>query len=1137
MRNRGDRSIRSGRAVSALRGVITALSAAFLVGSGGALTADVLYVPASAHAAGVNGASWRTDVEVHNPGAEAAAFTIELLRQNTDNGGSVPSRSVTLGGGTSRRYTDILSTVFGVEGAAALRFTTTTGKVLVTSRTYNLVGPNGVGLPVGASFGQFVPGLGPEEAIGYGEEGRLIQLTHQAASTLEGFRTNVGIVNASPQTIDVTIDLYAADGTPLGSVAGDETRLRPYEFKQLNALIGRYTASCADAHAVLRTTTAGGSFYAFASVVDNHTSGDPIFVPAIRIGAEGPLALFAPVLEGPLLSGVKATLVIGARRATDAPLAFTLAEAPEGAAIDATSGVITWTPPASAEGTQARMRATATDGETMVEVAFTVAVASTSPAASSLAGSTLTVTGTGTLQGISLALPADLSRPASGLRVSSAGPDQAPPIPAGVTRLSDFFRLTPVEAQGDDGITVALPARLVPPGVRPSELMLFFYTEETTGLDGPAWIGVANELDVLPGGTVTIKVYDLGDLCFVGYRTPSRDLAVAGQTPEAGPSFLRVGALGVTVSCTGKRLADGSVDPARKVCTVTGDDFMTITVKDFDPNPWQPAATIEELIGWLVAGRQKLLSYGMSASPVFEVVVEQMPKPSTLGFVAESWSGKVERRRVLHLSETAPKKESMQGTSVHEYFHHAQSRTRVAGRSNVIADVGEPAKWLFEGTARWFEDEVFDTLDTYLEKERNPLRPVLASGLDARDTSGVAPPATADPRTRSYARFAFFKLVSGHCPGIDFRQLFNWDAAGDPTGAVNFAGGLASADWRCDFGPGFGDASRTSLASAMLYYEHATQKQNDVTLLDASENGLQFQPPTWKISPAECPQPAGCPASATTSARIGPKSAWALEIQPVANLGDREVALEVEIGTPPVWVWIGDDVQHKELGQGTWLNAVGVNRYVYGQGGSAPRLFIAVVNPSFDHNASVTVRAVLRPTGSVVVPFSFSSQDHGRDSEMADVLTWTIESSGTFTGPAGITLSPNSRVVPGYGHSVGLEAHGLKKPYQLGVTGRFDAVVDRPTGSKPWNTSDTLRWSFSNKRLLIDCLARTPSPTPASPAFGFSWSSSDAAAPSWFLCVTYDLRIEIVDSSGRVIESGTREVDAFYLGVDFLVDR
>ena len=60
----------------------------------------------------------------------------------------------------------------------------TSGSVLVTSRTYNLISENSWGLPKGASFGQYVPGWDESAAIGYGQEGRLVHLTQQPACTI-----------------------------------------------------------------------------------------------------------------------------------------------------------------------------------------------------------------------------------------------------------------------------------------------------------------------------------------------------------------------------------------------------------------------------------------------------------------------------------------------------------------------------------------------------------------------------------------------------------------------------------------------------------------------------------------------------------------------------------------------------------------------------------------------------------------------------------------------------------------------------------------------------------------------------------------------------------------------------------------
>ena len=66
--------------------------------------------------------------------------------------------------------------------------------------------------------------------------------------------------------------------------AGDETRLPPYGFRQLSEAFGPW-GTVADGYVVARPTTAGGRIFAFATVIDNHVSGDPVFIPAERMAA------------------------------------------------------------------------------------------------------------------------------------------------------------------------------------------------------------------------------------------------------------------------------------------------------------------------------------------------------------------------------------------------------------------------------------------------------------------------------------------------------------------------------------------------------------------------------------------------------------------------------------------------------------------------------------------------------------------------------------------------------------------------------------------------------------------------------------------------------------------------------------
>jgi hypothetical protein len=63
-----------------------------------------------------------------------------------------------------------------------------------------------------------------------------------------------------------------------------------------------------------------------------------------------PLTLAPPVIPAPLLSGVQATLRPACTYTGLGRLTYQLVQAPPGMTVDASSGVVTWTPPASAEG-------------------------------------------------------------------------------------------------------------------------------------------------------------------------------------------------------------------------------------------------------------------------------------------------------------------------------------------------------------------------------------------------------------------------------------------------------------------------------------------------------------------------------------------------------------------------------------------------------------------------------------------------------------------------------------------------------------------------------------------------------------------------------------------------------------------
>lgn len=227
-----------------------------------------IFVATGAHLVGFKGVNWRTDVEVNNFGSGAATYTVSLLVRNQDN--SNPQKlSFTLGAGKTVRYNDVMQTVFGFSGAAALMFTTMDNTLLIASRTYNQLDAG--------TYGQFVPSFSRSTAIQFGQLGRMIMLAHEP-SLATGYRTNLGLLNTTPVAIGVEANFYLGNGRLQGT---STVELQPYEFKQLDRAFELATPfPVDDGYITVRTTTAGATFLAYASVVDNIT-GDPIYVPAV----------------------------------------------------------------------------------------------------------------------------------------------------------------------------------------------------------------------------------------------------------------------------------------------------------------------------------------------------------------------------------------------------------------------------------------------------------------------------------------------------------------------------------------------------------------------------------------------------------------------------------------------------------------------------------------------------------------------------------------------------------------------------------------------------------------------------------------------------------------------------------------
>jgi hypothetical protein len=100
--------------------------------------------------------------------------------------------------------------------------------------------------------------------------GRLVGLS-ESGNTSDGFRTNIGLANATGAMVMVDVMLYSSDGELVDTI---QLTLDGYEQRQLNRVFPEATEV---GSAIVSTSTPGGAFYAYGSVVDNKTA-DPTFI-------------------------------------------------------------------------------------------------------------------------------------------------------------------------------------------------------------------------------------------------------------------------------------------------------------------------------------------------------------------------------------------------------------------------------------------------------------------------------------------------------------------------------------------------------------------------------------------------------------------------------------------------------------------------------------------------------------------------------------------------------------------------------------------------------------------------------------------------------------------------------------------
>jgi hypothetical protein len=218
-------------------------------------------LPSSARAEGRGGSFYTTELTVANRGGADATVTLKFLGHDTDGRAGVEQKFV-LGPAGTATYPDVLGNTFGViADYGAIR-------VSSSSASLDVLGQTATPGPSGGTFGQSVPAAGQTELVTSAAAQSIVAVREDGS-----FRTNLILANATESSLTVDAQLLSGSGAPL---AAGSYALPPLGMTQVTQVVRDLgvTGDLQNAQLLLSTSTPGGAFAAYASVIDR-TTNDP----------------------------------------------------------------------------------------------------------------------------------------------------------------------------------------------------------------------------------------------------------------------------------------------------------------------------------------------------------------------------------------------------------------------------------------------------------------------------------------------------------------------------------------------------------------------------------------------------------------------------------------------------------------------------------------------------------------------------------------------------------------------------------------------------------------------------------------------------------------------------------------------
>jgi hypothetical protein len=223
-----------------------------------------------------SGTNFHSDIRIYNGGSAPAVVRMtyyplaNLQGMLTGDPVSV-DHPITIGAGQVEKRDNVLRDTFKLTtGGGSLVVTTDMQSSLVlTGRTYS----NASG---GGTFGQFIPGVTPDQGVALGDRPlQILQLEQSAA-----FRTNVGIVEltGNPVTVRLSLSVPSTKVSPLIDIPLPANGFVQIPIALITSLLST-TSDTFNARISVQVLSGTGRVTAYGSVIDGTTS-DPTYVPA-----------------------------------------------------------------------------------------------------------------------------------------------------------------------------------------------------------------------------------------------------------------------------------------------------------------------------------------------------------------------------------------------------------------------------------------------------------------------------------------------------------------------------------------------------------------------------------------------------------------------------------------------------------------------------------------------------------------------------------------------------------------------------------------------------------------------------------------------------------------------------------------